>query len=105
MEDIYDLSKTNLVLRQRLDDCKLESETSEEVVQKFAELRKNQIEQIPLTPDLAKDISILWNDRGMKSTFDIRRRGHIMDNTPYFFDRIHEIAKPSYRTTFDDYVC
>ena len=104
MEDIYDLSKTNLVLRAKIDECKLQKETSEAVVQRFAELRKNQIEHIGLTPELAKDISILWNDPGMQCTFEIRRRGHIMDNTPYFFERIDEIAKQSYRTTFDDYV-
>ena len=92
-------------MREKINECKLQNEMSEEVVQKFAELRKNQIEHIPLTPELAKDISNLWQDAGMQCTFEIRRRGHIMDNTPYFFERIHDIAKATYKTTFDDYVC
>ena len=45
-----------------------------------------------LTHSLAKDISLLWREEAMKNTWMQRKNGHVMDNTPYFFDKILEIV-------------
>ncbi|ETO14476.1 hypothetical protein RFI_22891 [Reticulomyxa filosa] len=40
----------------------------------------------------------------MQRTFAIRSKAHVMDNTPYFFDKVLEIASPRYKANFDDHV-
>ena len=106
LEDIYDLSKVNIILRTKINECKLiDNKFNESTLQTFAKLKKNQIEHISLTKQLSNNILNLWNDPGMQITFNIRKRGHIMDNTHYFFEKIIQIADNNYKPTFDDYVC
>ncbi len=57
-----------------------------------------------LTPELASQIAQIWDDNGMKETFEVRRLSHVMDNTPYFFAKVEELAKEGYNPSFDDYV-
>jgi len=55
-----------------------------------------------VTPTFAKHCKLLWADQGLKNTFGYRSRFQIPDATPYFFDKIDEIADPSYIPTYND---
>ena len=107
LENVYDLSKENVVLSATIDECKLENEESKTIVQRFARSTRTQVRNMILTPELGKDISVWWNDSGIRVTFERinRNKGQYMDNIPYFFERIGAISKEPYRATWEDYVC
>lgn len=103
LEDIYDLATQNAILKATHPECAL-NEQSQEICTRIASLKGGHLEETELTPELAREISILWNDSGLQHTYNIRRRSHIMDNSSYFFRHIERISKPEYRTNFEDYV-
>ena len=65
-----------------------------------------------LTRSVAIDIDKLWKDEAMKNTWLHRKNFHIMDNTPYFFEKILDIKSSKeeeekhgeWQATFDDFV-
>lgn len=103
LEDIHDLASQNGSLLKSHPECKL-SEEAQEICDRIASLKGGQLEETTLSPDLAKHITTLWKEQGLQNTFNIRRRSHIMDNAPYFFENIDRIADPKYVTNFEDYV-
>ena len=90
-----------------MDECKLEKDETDVIVQRFGSMRLNKIDDITLTSELAQNLSLFWNDSGIQCTYEIgiKQLHPIMENAPYFFQRIDEIAKVSYKATFEDYVC
>merc|ERR1712013_100359 len=105
LEDIFDLASQNVLLAASHPECVL-GEAAQEICARVAMLKGGHLSETELTPALAKDISRLWGDAGLQATFEIRRRRHIMDNTPYFVAAIERIADPKYtaRVQFEDYV-
>mmetsp|Transcript_4454 Transcript_4454/g.3894 ORF Transcript_4454/g.3894 Transcript_4454/m.3894 type:complete len:383 (-) Transcript_4454:91-1239(-) len=103
LEDIYDLATQNAILKASHPECQL-SEQSQEICTRIASLKGGHLEETELTPDLAKSIMILWKDKGLQETYNIRKRSHIMDNAPYFFSNIDRISNQNYTTNFEDYV-
>merc|ERR1712130_633457 len=55
-----------------------------------------------ITPTIAGHIKALWNDEGIKETFDNRAKFQLTDSAPYFFGKIDEIAKEDYIPTEQD---
>eukprot|EP00484_Ammonia_sp_Unknown_P000019 CAMPEP_0197021762 /NCGR_PEP_ID=MMETSP1384-20130603/2691_1 /TAXON_ID=29189 /ORGANISM="Ammonia sp." /LENGTH=481 /DNA_ID=CAMNT_0042449667 /DNA_START=55 /DNA_END=1500 /DNA_ORIENTATION=+ len=123
MGDIIDLCKYNLELnaeyaQKTADDAKqnennededtnpyqIETTALQQVCQRIASL--NAIDQASrfLTKSMAKDITLLWKEAAMKQTWETRRKSHIMDNTPWFLDKVEEIARSDWTVTFDDFV-
>ncbi len=58
-------------------------------------------EETLLTTELAKDILILWNDRGLQETY--KRQSELV-NTPFFMSKIVEISQNEFNVTFEDYI-
>lgn len=104
LENVYNLSKENIVLSSDIGECELEREESKMIVQQFSGLTISQIEEMTLTPELGKKISLWWNDSGIKATFE-RKKIHDPQNMRYFFERVNVISEKSYRATWEDYVC
>jgi hypothetical protein len=57
-----------------------------------------------LTESMVNKINELWSDPAMKNTWRNRRRSHVMDNTPYFFDNMLQILSDGFELTFEEYV-
>ncbi|ETO12749.1 hypothetical protein RFI_24624, partial [Reticulomyxa filosa] len=58
---------------------------------------------IQLTPVIAKKIAKLWKYPGIKYAYELRKLSHVMDNTPWLFDRAETIADPNYQGSFEAY--
>merc|ERR1719148_507056 len=56
----------------------------------------------PVTDDIADRVATLWNDQGIKNTFDKRAKFGVTDSSGYFFDEIRRISSPNYIPSFED---
>ena len=104
--DIYDLCKQYYLLKQKDTgnlNIKFESSDIENLAIKIA-TEHDPIHNQKLTKEFANDIQSLWNTKTMKKVYQIRKKSHIMDNTPYFLDNVQKFANPNYCVTFEDYV-
>jgi len=99
------LCRTNRELQAVDKEYCMEDEKSCEIRNQIANLfEKGAEEDIELTVDLAKDMERLWNEKAIKKTFKIRSKAHVMDNTPYFFDKVVKIAASNYEANDEDNV-
>eukprot|EP01083_Nonionella_stella_P016527 46141_1 len=57
-----------------------------------------------ITTDIAIQIKMLWNDKGIQNTFTKRSKYQMHENVDYFFERIDSISESSYVPSFEDYV-
>lgn len=57
---------------------------------------------IDITPEIAKLITILWNDESIKHTFTSRTNLGVVDSAPHFFMDIDRIAEMNYTPTDED---
>lgn len=55
-----------------------------------------------ITPDIAKDIEMLWADEGIKETFARSAEFQLNDSAGYYFDNIQRLAEPNYVPTEQD---
>ena len=103
--DIFDLCKYYYQLKQKdtQQSIRFESSDIENLAIKIATTH-DPIHNNRLTKEFANDIELLWNTKTMKTVYDIRKKSHIMDNTPYFFDNVQHFANPNCVVTFDDFV-
>jgi len=53
-------------------------------------------EDTTLTPQIAHDIALLWDDNGIQKTFLSRRNFQLIDSATYFFERLQAISAPDY---------
>jgi len=64
------------------------------------------IEQLRITEelndDIVKHVSILWKDRGIRNTFELRSKLAIPDSSLYFFDNLNQVADKNYFPTDND---
>ena len=109
MVDVIDLCKYNFKLNAEIEDgkenhYKIENSDLQSSCHKIANLNALDQANFLLTPDLAKEILTLWQCEAMKQTWRTRKNSHIMDNTPYFLNKVNKIAGDDYIVTFDDYV-
>jgi GTPase SAR1 family protein len=103
VSDIYDLCKHYYLLKQTDASVQFKESDVEHLAIKIHQ-ENNPVHSQKLTPDFAEDIYKIWNTETMKNVFDDRKKSHIMDNTPWFMDRVRFYADPSYKPSFDDYV-
>jgi len=55
------------------------------------------------SPEVAKDIQILWSDKGIRETYDQKDKiFQLNDSSPYFFDNVLRFGDPSYLPTEQD---
>jgi len=103
--DIYDLCKYYYQLKQKDTQQSIQFESSdiENLAIKIATTH-DPIHNNKLTKEFANDIELLWNTKTMKTVYEIRKKSHIMDNTPYFLDNVQHFANPNCIVTFDDFV-
>lgn len=60
-------------------------------------------EEFSSAPEKVRDaIETLWQDKGIKSTWDQRSKFQIQDSASYFFESIDRICTPDYVPTSDD---
>jgi len=55
-----------------------------------------------ITPQIVRDIKILWADSGVQRTFEHRTKFQFPDSGPYFFSRLDEMCMPNYIPTQQD---
>ncbi|ETO27805.1 hypothetical protein RFI_09328 [Reticulomyxa filosa] len=103
IDDMIDLCQFNKLLFK--ESCQIENKKYCEIRDRFASRSETNLsEEIELTSDMAQDIKLLWSLNEMKQTWKTRSRSHIMDNTPYFFEKVDKIADPDFCADFDDHV-
>eukprot|EP00485_Elphidium_margaritaceum_P011667 CAMPEP_0202689840 /NCGR_PEP_ID=MMETSP1385-20130828/5026_1 /ASSEMBLY_ACC=CAM_ASM_000861 /TAXON_ID=933848 /ORGANISM="Elphidium margaritaceum" /LENGTH=385 /DNA_ID=CAMNT_0049345043 /DNA_START=29 /DNA_END=1186 /DNA_ORIENTATION=+ len=56
----------------------------------------------PLTPDVAAQIKVLWQNESVKMAYDNRTNLSIVDSSAYFFDELERIASIDYTPTEKD---
>lgn len=56
----------------------------------------------PLTYELVQHIKALWNDSGIRYTFDRGYDFHLFDQAKYFLDKVDELCTVGYMPTDDD---
>jgi guanine nucleotide-binding protein G(i) subunit alpha len=49
-----------------------------------------------INSDLARELSALWHDPGIKLTYENRARFQLTDSAAYFFDQVEQVAHPQY---------
>jgi guanine nucleotide-binding protein G(i) subunit alpha len=55
-----------------------------------------------LTPEVAADIKELWNDEGIRQTFEKQSQFQLIDCAEYFLNKIDELIKPGYLPSEQD---
>ena len=109
--DAYDLCKYSYRYHSKTtnDKFKFSSQELQDVCYKISTWPSHFILEDPstrLTRSVAVDISKLWNDQAMQNAWLERKRYSIMDNTPYFLDKILEIIpkeeEKEYEASFED---
>eukprot|EP00479_Gromia_sphaerica_P011755 TRINITY_DN5939_c0_g1_i2.p1 TRINITY_DN5939_c0_g1~~TRINITY_DN5939_c0_g1_i2.p1 ORF type:complete len:297 (-),score=67.76 TRINITY_DN5939_c0_g1_i2:136-1026(-) len=78
-------------------DCQMQ-ESSLEAAQKVRDLD----DDARITREIADAIETLWNDSGIKGTFNLRSQFQVPDSASYFFNRVHALAAVPYVPTQDD---
>mmetsp|Transcript_34855 Transcript_34855/g.30686 ORF Transcript_34855/g.30686 Transcript_34855/m.30686 type:complete len:497 (-) Transcript_34855:155-1645(-) len=101
MVDMIDLCKYNM---DRGYTTKIESIELREICSRIASLNSIDQPNSLLTKSLSKEIYLLWSSPSIKETWELRKKSHIMDNTPYFLDNVQHFANPNCIVTFDDFV-
>eukprot|EP01084_Bolivina_argentea_P089731 161851_1 len=101
--DICDLCKEYYKLKQKQSNIQFASSDVENLAIRIATSHDSIHTQF-LTPDLADEIEAIWNTDTMNQVYQVRKKSHIMDNTPYFLNNVHKYADPQCAVTFDDYV-
>eukprot|EP01083_Nonionella_stella_P005145 14948_1 len=115
LQDIYDMSKYNIKLNSTAttDEYRLANDETVDICHRISTWPNHFILESARTllhRELAEEISKLWHDKAMKHTWEKRRNSHIMDNTPYFLDKVLEMVHnpktndAPYKCTFNDYV-
>mmetsp|Transcript_58017 Transcript_58017/g.96206 ORF Transcript_58017/g.96206 Transcript_58017/m.96206 type:complete len:462 (+) Transcript_58017:22-1407(+) len=105
--DICDLCKQYLIfMKNGIEDIPKFSNSSSELETLATSVAQNfdLVTEPHLSMAFAKDVATLWNTDTLKAVFEVRKKSHVMDNTPYFLDRVVQFAAPDYQVTFDDYV-
>jgi len=103
-DDMMDLCRTNVAIISTDKECEIEDEKARDLRDRFVILSEKLSTDIELTYEIAQDIKHLWSQSGMKKTFNICSKSHVMESTPYFFNKVLEIGSPQYLANFDDYV-
>ena len=81
---------------EEFGDCKI-GDDALDAAEYFELLR----DDAPVTEDIAAKIDILWNDEGIKNTFQKRAKFGVTDSTGYFFNEINRISSPNYIPSFE----
>eukprot|EP01083_Nonionella_stella_P173245 597103_1 len=55
-----------------------------------------------LTPEVVKNLHTLWDDAGIRQTYERRAQFQVPDNADYFFDKIDDLADPGKVPTYED---
>lgn len=103
IHDTIDLCKQFLTLKSEISDLKFDDSELEDITIRIAS-EFTIITNYALTINFAADIEKLWSSPVFRRVFEIRKKSHIMDNTPYFFDDIMKYASIQYLPSFEDYV-
>eukprot|EP01083_Nonionella_stella_P288033 980374_1 len=103
--DIYDLCKMYYLLKQQDTEKNIRFKSSdiENLAIKIA-TNHDPINNNKLSIEFANEIQQIWNTNTMKKVYEIRKKSHIMDNTPWFLNKVTQYANPNYIVTFDDFV-
>lgn len=55
-----------------------------------------------MTPEIVTAIRDLWNDQGIKTTYDKRANFQLVDSAKYFFERLDKISQANYLPDMED---
>lgn len=61
-----------------------------------------QLSDVDLTDEMAKGISNLWRDPGIRAALERSSEFQLDDSAPYFFDNLERVSQPNYRPTDED---
>lgn len=105
--NVIDFMRTLVEMSDKLsrNDRALEKCQMGEDVRPYANilLEQDRHDYHELAPNVSDAICRLWEDRGIRTTFEERSRFQMQDSAEYFFDeRMDEIRRPDYMPTEKD---
>jgi len=89
--DIFDLCVCNIREREKRKEFEIEDEDSRNLVDLMAKDSSIFFNRVKIGKRKASQIARIWSCNGIKKTYEYRRKQHVMDNTPYFLDKIMEL--------------
>jgi GTPase SAR1 family protein len=70
--------------------------------QEMAEYIDHQTGDAEVTKELAECITVLWNEKALKTVFKMRGTLKIDDSSAFFWDKVHDIVGETYLPSDDD---
>jgi hypothetical protein len=55
-----------------------------------------------LTPELAEEIKLVWEDEGVQKVYQLKSEYNLLDSANYFLNQISIIGNPKYQPTQQD---
>jgi hypothetical protein len=55
-----------------------------------------------LTPELAEEIKLVWEDEGIQKVYQLKSEYNLLDSANYFLNQISTIGNPKYQPTQQD---
>ncbi|ETO11207.1 GTP-binding regulatory protein alpha chain - starfish, partial [Reticulomyxa filosa] len=89
--DVFDLCACNLREREANPEFAIEDDACRNLIDSIAKDSTVFFTRAKIDKTRAGQIAKIWGCPGIKKTFEYRRKQHVMDNTPYFLDRIEEL--------------
>jgi len=84
------------VLAPTHSECGM-SPASRELKAQMDELKESDDLNVrQLTEPVAKVIAKLWEDKGIRACVEYRSKFQLPDSAPYFFEKVYELASPTY---------
>jgi len=75
---------------------------SPDLASKVSFFADSDIGNTPLTPAIAADIKLIWNDPAIQATYDRRAEFQLHGSLPYIIENIDRLATPDGEVTQDD---
>ncbi|ETO12298.1 guanine nucleotide binding protein, partial [Reticulomyxa filosa] len=89
--DIYDLCVWNKKDREKRKGYERMDEDCRQLVDAMVKDNILLYKQPVIRKQMAETIKKIWASEGIQSTFEYRRKQHVMDNTPFFLNKIDKL--------------
>jgi hypothetical protein len=94
-----------LIAQAKKMEIQLQNEDIAERAEKIAKIPEQQVIMNPLstlTQEMGRDISVIWNDQGIREVFARKSEFQLSDSTEYYLNDMTRISNPNYSPTQQD---
>jgi hypothetical protein len=94
-----------LIAQAKKMEIQLQNEDITDKADKIAKIPEQQVIMSPLstlTQEMGKDVSVIWNDPGIREVYARRNEFQLADSTEYYLNDLTRICGPNYVPTQQD---